>query len=73
MVKKRYLLKNLECANCALKMEERISKLSGVKSANINFFSTKLTMEFDEAKESEILKEAQNIISKLEPRTIFEK
>lgn len=73
MIKKRYILKNLGCANCASKMEEKISKIKGVKSASINFFSTKMTLEFDENKENEILDEAQKIITKIENYTILER
>ncbi|QKF64426.1 cation transporter [Campylobacter corcagiensis] len=68
-MKKRYILENLECANCAAIMEEKISKLDGVKSVNINFFTTKMTLEFDDDLESEILDKAQDIITKLEPNT----
>lgn len=73
MIKKRFLLKNLECANCACKMEEKISKLDGVKNVSINFFTTKMTLEFDENRENEILNEAQKIISKIEPYTTLER
>lgn len=68
-MKKRYILENLECANCAAIMEEKISKLDGVKSVNINFFTTKMTLEFDDDLEDEILNEVQKIITKLEPNT----
>lgn len=68
-MKKKYILENLECANCAAIMEEKILKLDGVKSVNINFFTTKMTLEFDDDLESEILNEVQKIITKLEPNT----
>lgn len=69
---KKFLLKNLDCANCAAKMEDKISKIDGVESVSINFMSTKMKIDFDENKEHEILKECQEIITKLEPNTIME-
>lgn len=69
MVKKRYILENLECASCAAMMEDEISKLDGIRSVSINFFTTKMTLEFDDKFESEILDKAQNIITKIEPNT----
>lgn len=36
-MKKTYQLDGLDCANCATKLEEKISKISGVKSVTINF------------------------------------
>lgn len=69
-MKKRYILENLECTNCASMMEDRISKLDGVKSVSINFFTTKMILELDDDKfESEILDKAQSIITKIEPNT----
>ncbi|WP_154570534.1 cation transporter [Campylobacter portucalensis] len=72
MIKKRYILKNLGCANCAAKMEDKISKIDGVSEVSINFFTTKMSIEFDETKESQILKKAQAIITKIEPYTKIE-
>ena len=36
-MKKRYVIEDLCCANCAAKMEEQIRKLEGVNSAHVNF------------------------------------
>lgn len=40
--KKTYILENLECANCAAKMERKISELSGITSATITFATKQL-------------------------------
>jgi copper chaperone CopZ len=42
-MKKRFMIEELCCANCAAKMEAEIRKLDGVQSANINFLTQKLT------------------------------
>ena len=44
-MKKRYNLSDVDCANCAAKMEEQISKLPGVNSASISFMAQKLTLD----------------------------
>lgn len=70
---KKYVLENLQCANCAAKMEEKIAKIDGVSSASVNFITTKMTLDFDESKEDEILSNAQKIISSIEPDTTIKR
>ena len=66
-MKKRFMIEELCCANCAAKMEEGIRKLEGVQSANINFLTQKLTLEAEEADFPRLLDEAERIIKKIEP------
>ncbi|HHY81589.1 MAG TPA: heavy metal transporter [Clostridiales bacterium] len=70
---KKFILKGLGCANCAAKMENAISKLDGVKSASVNFITTKLTIEGEDDRMDEILKEAEKIIKKIEPDVVMKK
>ena len=70
-MKKRYLIEDLCCANCAAKMEESIRKIEGVNSANINFLTQKLTLDADEARLDSILDEAGRIIKKIEPDCVL--
>lgn len=65
-MKKTYKLENLGCANCAQRMETAISKIEGVKSACINFFTCKLKIESTTEDMDEILTSAQREISKIE-------
>ena len=65
--KKVFKLNDLDCANCAAKMEAAIQKLDGVKSATISFMTQKLTLEADDAAFDKVLKAAQKCISKVEP------
>lgn len=67
-MKRSYKLENLDCANCAAKMENAINKLEGVK-CNVTFMTQKITIEADDDKFEKVLDEAQAIISKLEPDT----
>lgn len=70
-MKKRFLIEELCCANCAAKMEEGIRKLDGVTSANINFLTQKLTLEAEEADFPRLLEEAERIIRKIEPDCVL--
>lgn len=47
-MKKHFKLVDLDCANCAAKMEAAIQKLPGVKSASVSFMTQKLTIEADD-------------------------
>jgi copper chaperone CopZ len=66
-MKKRYRLENLDCANCAAKMEAAIQKIPGVEEASISFMTQKLTIVADEARLDEILKEAAAACRRVEP------
>ena len=49
-MKKMYMLEDLDCANCAAKMEEAISKIDGVTYARVSYLAQKLTLEADDAR-----------------------
>lgn len=66
-MKKRFKLLNLDCANCAAKMEDAIKKLPGVNSATVSFMTQKLTLDADDARFDEILQQAVKICKKVEP------
>ena len=42
------MLEDLDCANCAAKMEEAVKKIDGVKFASVNFLAQKMTLEADD-------------------------
>jgi copper chaperone CopZ len=46
-MKKRFKIE-VDCANCANKMERVINTVPGVKSASINFMALKLDIEFED-------------------------
>ena len=66
-MKKRYKMIDLDCANCAAKMEDAIRKLPGVNSATVSFMTQKLTLDADDARFDEIVQEAVKICKKVEP------
>ncbi len=66
-MKKSFVLEDLDCANCARKMEEAISKIDGVASVNISFISQKMTIEADDTVFDDIMKKVVKTIKKVEP------
>ena len=66
-MKKVFKLNDLDCANCAAKMEAAIKKIEGVSDASVSFMTQKLTLEADDADFDKVLKAAQKCISKVEP------
>lgn len=72
-MKKTYRLEGLGCANCAAKMEKAVKALDGVNDASINFMTTKMIIEGDDARFEDILKSAAGIIKKIEPDVVLKK
>ena len=66
-MKKHFKLRDLDCANCAAKMEDAIKKLPGVNSATVSFMTQKLTLDADDARFDEILQQAAKVCKKVEP------
>ena len=66
-MKKVFKLEDLDCANCAKKMENAINKIEGVESATVSFISQKLTITADDARFDEIMKKAAKGCKKIEP------
>lgn len=65
-MKKVYRLQNLHCANCANKMQAKISALPNVKQAQISFMTQRLTIEAEESEQDNILEQARKIVSSIE-------
>ena len=66
-MKKTFKMVDLDCANCAAKMEEAIKKIDGVSNASVNFMTQKMTLEADDARFDAIVKEAVKVCKKVEP------
>ena len=66
-MKKTYQLRDLDCANCAAKMETAINKIEGVNSATVSFMTQKPTIDADDGSFDKIMKKVVKTISKVEP------
>ncbi len=66
-MKKTYTIE-VDCANCAAKMEESIKKIDGIVTASVNFLALKLIIDFEDgANERKILKQVLKACRKIEP------
>lgn len=65
-MKKHYKFE-IDCANCAAKVEEAIRKIDGVNSASVSFMTQKLTLDADDARYDEILQQVITTAKKIEP------
>ena len=66
-MKKRFKLVDLDCANCAAKMEDAIKKVDGVNDATVSFVMQKMTVEADDARFDDIMKEIVKVCKRVEP------
>ena len=66
-MKKKFKMQDLDCANCAAKMEAGIKKIDGVVDATVSFMTQKLTIEADDDRFDEIMQEAAKVVAKIEP------
>ncbi|WP_027405588.1 cation transporter [Anaerovibrio sp. RM50] len=66
-MKKTYKIE-VDCANCAAKMEDAANKVNGVKAASVNFMALKMKVEFEDGVESnEVMKNVLADCRKIEP------
>jgi copper chaperone CopZ len=72
-MKRTYKLEGLECANCASKIENAVKAMDGVSFASVNFLTTKMVIEAEEARFDDILKATARVVKKLEPDVIIKK
>lgn len=66
-MKKKFKMEDLDCANCAAKMEATIKKIEGVNEVSINFLAQKMIIDADDARFDDIMKEAQVACTKVDP------
>jgi copper chaperone CopZ len=64
---KTFKMQDLDCANCARKMEDAIRKLDGVEEVHVNFLTQKMILTADDARFDEIVKEAVKQIRRVDP------
>ena len=72
-MKKAFKLEGLDCANCAAKIEHAVSRIAGVSSASVNFLTTRMVIEGDEAAFDAIEKAAQAAVRRVLPDAAMRK
>lgn len=66
-MKKSFELVDLDCANCAQKMEDAIRKIDGVEDVQVSFLTQKMTLAAPDAQFDKILKQAVKVCRRIEP------
>ena len=66
-MRKTFAMIDLDCANCAAKMERAISEIAGVSFASVSYMTQKLTIEAPDEVFESVLREAQKRVKKIEP------
>lgn len=66
-MKRIFELEDLDCANCAAKMENAIKQINGVANASVSFMQQKLMLEAAEDQFERVLEEAVRVCRKIEP------
>ena len=70
-MRKTYKLTDLDCAHCAAKMEAAIQKIDGVTEASVSFLTQKLTIEAEDGRFEEIMKQVVKACKKVEPDCVI--
>lgn len=70
-IKKELILEGLDCANCATKIEDRVSKLEHVTLSSMNFATKTLTIEVLQTGDiDQVMNDTTAIVAKLEPDVV---
>ena len=65
-MKKTFKLDEIDCANCALKLEDALRKVDGVQDVKVNFLSQKLTLAAADDDFDSVLKQVVKTTRKVE-------
>ncbi len=66
-MKKTFELEDLDCANCAAKIEAAIAKIDGVAAANVNYIMQKMTVEAADDEFDAVMKKVIKLCRRIEP------
>ena len=66
-MKMKVKLNDLCCANCAAKIEEKVSQLPGVENVSVNFLTEKMILEVNDCAIDRVQSEIVKIVKKIEP------
>lgn len=64
-------LENLDCANCAAKLERAIAKIDGVENVSVNFMAQRMNLQFNDNAAERIIAEIKKTTRKVEPECVL--
>lgn len=65
-MKKTFKMEDLDCANCAAKMEQTIAGIPGVNKVTVSFMAQKLILDAEDDQFDDILKQAVKCVKKVD-------
>ncbi len=72
VIKKEFVLEELNCVHCSIKIEDQVGKLEHVASASMNFITKTLMVEVLETSDMEkVVAETTRIVAKIEPGVVL--
>lgn len=66
-MKKTFKLEDLDCANCAAKLERAVAEIDGVTRASVSFIAQKMIIEADENDFDAVIKALSKVAKKAVP------
>lgn len=66
-MRKTFRLDEIDCANCALKLQDALARVDGVRSVSVNFMTQKLTLEAEDARFDAVLDQVVKVAARVEP------
>ena len=66
-MRKSFRLDEIDCANCALKLQDALARVDGVRSVSVNFMTQKLTLEAEDARFDAVLDQVVQVAARVEP------
>ena len=70
-MRKQFKLVDLDCANCARKMEDAIKKIDGVNDANVSFLTQKMMVDAEDSRFDAIMQEVVKVCKRVEPDCVI--
>ncbi|OUP39684.1 cation transporter [Olsenella sp. An188] len=66
-MRKSFRLDEIDCANCALKLQDALAQLEGVESVSVNFLTQKLTLTAADDRFDAVLDQVVKTAARIEP------
>ena len=66
-MRKSFKLDEIDCANCARKLQDELAKLDGVDAVSVNFMTQKLTLTATDERFDEVLDRVVALAARIEP------
>lgn len=66
-MRKTFILEDLDCAHCAQKIQDAVSKIEGVTNCTVKFLTTKLEYDVEDGREAEAERKMREIVKGIEP------